>query len=562
MSLTTSNIGASLYATSNGPIKRISEKELESPNSVFDLIIIGGGINGCSIAREASSRGLKVLLVEKNDYGSGCSSGSTRLIHGGLRYLEHLEILLVRESLRERERLLKNANHLVKPIEMAIPIYQGDKRGYGKIKLGMLGYDLLSLDKSLPWHKMMREKDFLNYEPSVSSDGLVGGAVYYDAQVELAERLCLENILMAAENGATILNHAEVVEIEQSKNKIQSVEIYDGLTGETFKAKGSLIVNVAGPWVDEICGIADAGIDRQMGGTKGSHFVVKGIEGGPKRAIYSAASDGRPFFIIPWRGNYLIGTTDKEFEGSLDSVKPDTSEIDYLISESNRVIGDGKIKKENIIFSYSHVRPLPYQPGVPPNKKTRSHIIKSHPELENFESIIGGKLTTARGLSEDYVSHAVKLLGKGDKKSPTRKAFYPGATPFNIEEFRRDHIGPSSERYKLPPEVIGNLIDVYGSRYDLPLKASGQNEPDKGFLTSGELDIRAQVTHAILNEGAYSIRGVFGRLPIGLSEHLDSAPAIDYVAASLRNHLGYTKKATDGQIKDYLDNIVSRRKVS
>ena len=219
-------------------INRINEMELKDE---FDLVVIGGGINGCGIARDASMRGLRVLLLEREDFGAGCSAVPSRLIHGGLRYLEHFEFDLVRESLREREILLQNANHLVSPLRMSIPIYQGDKRSPFIVKIGMILYDLLSFDKSLPKHRMMSPGEFMKIEPGINSEGLKGAAVYYDAQVTYPERLCLENALMAKDHGAIVLNHAEVVGISVSGDRVSQVEFIDKLSGKTHTSRGKLI---------------------------------------------------------------------------------------------------------------------------------------------------------------------------------------------------------------------------------------------------------------------------------------------------------------------------------
>ena len=354
----------------------------------FDLIVIGGGINGCGIARDASERGLKVLLLEKEDFGAGCTSASSRLIHGGLRYLEHFEFDLVRESLCEREILLNNANHLVRPLELCIPIYSGDKRGYWTIKAGMLLYDLLSFDKSLPRHKMLSASGFSQYEPSVRQDNLLGGAVYYDTQIAYAERLCVENAIMAKQESAVVLNHTEVVGVKTDSRKISSVDFVDRLTGKQYSARGKYIVNVSGPWVDVLCGLVRSDLKKQIGGTKGSHIVIKKFDNGPRHALYvSAKSDGRPFFIIPWQDYYLIGTTDIPYSGDLDHVRMDETERQYLINEANRVLQSHRITASDVLFSCSGVRPLPCVDGKDPAEITRRHILFDHEKEVPFAAL-------------------------------------------------------------------------------------------------------------------------------------------------------------------------------
>ncbi|HEX6285165.1 MAG TPA: glycerol-3-phosphate dehydrogenase/oxidase, partial [Pyrinomonadaceae bacterium] len=281
----------------------------------YDVIIAGAGINGAGIARDSAMRGLKVLLVDKGDVGGGTSAASTRLIHGGLRYLEQFEFGLIRESLKERETLLRIAPHLVRPLPITIPLYKQSRRSRMTIRAGMIAYDLLSWGKSLPRHRMQSARATLKQFPGLNAAGLIGSAVYYDAQVEFAERLVLENVLAAAEAGATVRTYTGVTRLLTTEGRVSGVEI-QGDNTDTVTA--DVVVNATGPWVDELLGSAE----RLIGGAKGSHIVVAPFPGAPETAVYlEAASDGRPFFVIPWNDNYLIGTTDVRFEDDPDRVR-------------------------------------------------------------------------------------------------------------------------------------------------------------------------------------------------------------------------------------------------
>ena len=360
--------------------------------SRYDVVIIGAGINGAGIARDAAMRGLKVLLIEKGEIGAGTTSASTRLIHGGLRYLEHFEFGLVYESLRERETLLRIASGLVKPLAMVIPIYKQSRRGRMTIWAGMVLYDLLSWRKSLPRHRMLSRAETLEKCPGLNAEGLVGSALYYDAQVEFPERLVLANVQSAREFGAEVLTHTRVT----------------GLTGSGVEFRGqlveaSVVINATGPWIDQV--LAPVKSPKLIGGTKGSHIVVPVFPGAPANAIYlEARSDGRPIFIIPWNKLYLIGTTDVPFEGDPDQVRCEDWEIDYLLSETNLALPGAHLTRESILYTYSGVRPLPYQ------SSTRRHFIREHPQLPNLLSIVGGKLTTYRSLSEECVDLIFRKL--------------------------------------------------------------------------------------------------------------------------------------------------------
>lgn len=379
--------------------------------SRFDAIVIGAGINGAGIARDAAMRGLKVLLVDKGDPGSGTTSASTRLIHGGLRYLEHFEFGLVHESLRERETLLRIAPHLVRPLAIAIPIYKESKRGRLTIRAGMILYDLLSWNKSLPRHRMLSRAETLKRWPSLNPEGLVGSAVYYDAQVEFPERLVVENVRSAVEFGAEVLTYTRVTGFAVEHGKVCGVEFVSE-DRQQF-AKADVVINAAGPWVDQVLERAPVESPKLIGGTKGSHIVVPPFPAAPANALYvEARSDGRPIFIIPWNELYLIGTTDVRFEGDPDEVRCELWEIDYLLAETNLALPGAHLTRDNIVDTYSGVRPLPVTGDKDEQSITRRHFIREHPRLPNLLSIVGGKLTTYRSLAEECVDLIFRKLGK------------------------------------------------------------------------------------------------------------------------------------------------------
>ena len=240
------------------------------------MVIIGAGINGAGIARDAAMRGLKVLLIDKGELGGGTTSASTRLIHGGLRYLEHFEFGLVYESLREREILLRIAPHLVRPLPITIPIYKQGKRGWLTIRAGMILYDLLSWGKSLPRHRMLSRAQTLERWPGLNPEGLVGSALYYDAQVEFPERLVVENVMSAREFGAEVLTHTRVTGFAVEDGKVSGVEFISE-DGEEQFAEAGVVINAAGPWIDQVLERVPVESPKLIGGTKGSHIVVRSI---------------------------------------------------------------------------------------------------------------------------------------------------------------------------------------------------------------------------------------------------------------------------------------------
>ncbi len=514
----------------------------------FDLIVIGAGINGAGIARDATLRGLSVLLVDKGDVGAGTTSRSTRLVHGGLRYLEHFEVPLVRESLRERETLLHIAPHLVHPLSFLLPIYEEHKRRPVLIRAGMMAYDALSLDKSLERHRMLSRDEALRREPGLRADGLRGAAAYYDAQAAYPERLALENALDARRLGAVVLPYMRVTGLERVHDRVVGVTLHDELHGAEHRARGALVVNAAGPWVDEILG-EDGGragsASRLIGGTKGSHLVVEPFPGAPREAVYAeAVGDGRPYFVVPWNGLYLIGTTDTRYDGDLDAVAATDDEIAYLIEETNRLIPGAALAPEQVLYTYAGVRPLPAAPDGDEAAITRSHVVHDHarrevPEAERLEglvSIVGGKITTYRQLAQETVDLAVRKLGRKADKCRTHQLPLPGGTAYPFDGFR--------ERFRvtsgLPAETADRLLRIYGTRAAEALDfADGAPELREPFdPDTGALGV--EVVFSLRTELAETLADVVQRRTlVGYGAHA-GLRAVDAAAEIAVRHLGWS----------------------
>jgi glycerol-3-phosphate dehydrogenase len=470
----------------------------------FDIAVIGGGINGAGIARDAALRGLRVLLLEKNDFGSGTSSWSSRLIHGGLRYLEHGEIPLVYESLRERRLLRRLAPHLVDKLLISIPVYRGSRRGRFIIRLGMIAYDLLSIGKEVPRHRMLNREEMIAAEPGLLRDGLVGGARYYDSQVNFAERLVLDNVLSASEAGALVKNYSPVIGINVRHGAVEGLHYFDGEAGTEQEVRARVIINAAGPWVDRVLATVNRELPRFMGGTKGSHIIVGGFEGAPSSAFYvEARRDGRPFFIIPWNGQYLIGTTDIRYDGDPGDVVAGPNEIRYLLDETNRVFPAAALTESDIHFAYAGVRPLPRSDKGPESAITRRHIIHRHrKEASGLISIIGGKLTTYRSLAEQAVDVAVHGAGIRSGACRTRSVPLPGAADL-------DAVTPQV-RSAVTPACAQRLLAIYGSRAAAILELHREGGAST-YLDEGRTVLAAEVAHAVRSEFAVSLVDIVHR---------------------------------------------------
>ncbi|HEY2964553.1 MAG TPA: glycerol-3-phosphate dehydrogenase/oxidase [Pyrinomonadaceae bacterium] len=486
----------------------------------FDVVVIGAGINGAGIARDAAMRGLKVLLVDKKDIGGGTSAGSTRLIHGGLRYLEHFEFGLVRESLRERETLLRIAPHLVRPLPITIPIYKHGRRGRTTIRAGMIAYDLLSIGKSLPRHRMQSVEETLRQMPRLNPERLVGSAVYFDAQVEFAERLVLENVLAAVEHGATVLTYTRVTSLLVEDGLLAGVRLEGDLADE-IRAK--VVINAAGPWVDQL-------IDQRLiGGTKGSHIVVAPFAGAPATAVYvEAASDGRPFFIIPWNGNYLIGTTDVRFEDDPDEVRSEVWEVDYLLTETNRAFPEAGLTRDSVLYTYAGVRPLPFTTDHDEQRITRRHFLREHPRFANLISVVGGKLTTYRSLAEECVDLVFRKLQRRSPHCETASVPLPGGT------------GGS------PENVCTRWRRIYGSR------AKEVAELATRLNTNAQT---AEIVFAFDSELAKTLADCFlRRTMVGLNADLGLGE-IEAAAQVGRRFLGWSEERVRREADNYREEI-------
>ncbi len=548
----------------------------------FDLIVVGAGINGAGIARDASMRGLRVLMLDKGDIASGTTQWATRLIHGGLRYLEHYEVPLVRESLKDREILLHIAPHLVKPLKFVVPIYDRSSRSPGLIRLGMIGYDTLSFDSSMPNHKMLSRDEVLREYPGLNPDGLKAAATYYDGQVEYAERVAVENAVSAVENGAVVLTYAEVKRLlfEDGGSRVVGVEFEDGLDGGAYTARAAVTVNVAGPWVDRVLGGSGAvsvetranggGGEGMIGGTKGSHIVVDTFPGAPKNAIYvEARKDGRPYFIVPWNGRYLIGTTDFRYKDDLDYVSAGQDEIDYLLDETNYVIPEAGLTRDSVLFTYSGVRPLPSAPAGSEGSISRSHVVFDHakgksaaggrikvsggggPKAEGLLSIVGGKLTTYRNLGRQTTNVVYKKIGAKPPKSATDRVPLPGGKTPDFDAFSEEF----RMRSGLPDILARRLVKLYGARaYDVLAEAGGDSSLREPLIPSPAVEtglMGCEVLYAFRREMAQKLADVLLRRTM-VSYGPNVALDVDEAAAEVAvRHLGWSEERARGEVAEY-----------
>jgi glycerol-3-phosphate dehydrogenase len=453
-----------------------------------------------------------------------------------------------------------------------IPIYERAKHGPRMVQLGMIAYDVLSFDKSVGNHHMLTPEQALEREPGLNPEGLKGAAFYYDGQVEYAERVAVENAISAQEHGAVVLNYARVDRLIVESGDVRGVEFTDVLGGGRYEARAAVTVNVAGPWVDEVLrGMDGGGSERRMiGGTKGSHLVVDPFPGAPKgEALYvEARRDGRPYFIVPWNGRYLIGTTDIRYEGDLDYVSADEDEIDYLIEETNHVIPEANLSRDSVLFTYSGIRPLPYQPEGAEGSVTRSHIVYDHskgrgvgtkrtgigegvPRVEGLISIIGGKLTTYRNLSRQTVDMVYEKLRLEAPESHTARVPLPGGATADFDSFAAEF----KVRSGLADELAERLLKLYGARAPDVLALAG-DDPSLRMPLSASATVEtgllgAEVLYAFHHEMAQTLSDVLlRRTMVGLGPRvgLDVDEAAARVAVK---HLGWSEERARSEVEAY-----------
>ena len=375
-----------------------------------DLLVIGGGIVGAGIARDAALRGLSVALVEQHDLASGTSSRPTRLIHGGLRYLELFDFGLVRSDMRERETLLRIAPHLVFPLPFLMPLYRRSPFYRLKLRVGMFLYDLLSLDKSLPKRKRLGREEALAAEPHLDPDGLGGAWRFYDAQVPFVERLVVENAVDAAAHGALILNHARATGYLRDGSTVTGASVEDLIGGSTLALRARFTVNATGPWLDATIAPLRQEPRPLLRLTKGTHLVVPRAT--EHAHVLFAKRDGRLFFVLPWNGYTMVGTTDTDYDGDPEVAEASSDDVEYLRTEASRAFPRAPF--DRIHFTWAGVRALVREEGVAEGEVSRKHKLYDHRERDGVDgvlSVIGGKITAYRLIAEESTDVVVRRLG-------------------------------------------------------------------------------------------------------------------------------------------------------
>lgn len=497
----------------------------------FDLLVIGGGVNGSAIARDAALRGMRVALVEKRDFGWGTTARSTRLVHGGLRYLAHLDFALVREGLREREILLRTAPHLVRPMSFLTPVFDDTPTSFLALRLGMWLYDKLAWERSVPPHRTLSRAATLGEAPGIRPQGLRGALLYYDGQIAYPERLVAENLLQASEYGAQVANHAAVERLLVQGGKVGGAVVYDELASTPFEVRAELVVNAAGPWIDHLNDRWLPRYSEQLRLTKGIHLLTPRVS---KHAVVLLAKrDGRLFFAVPWEGSSLIGTTDTDFTGDPDDVVADEDEVQYLIEESRRNFPGLRI--DSVEYTTAGLRPLAAAPGRGATGSSVSAVSRRHRLVDHAAdgadgllSVIGGKITNQRRVAEEAVNWAAKRLGHA---SPCRTGTQPhyGGDLESWGQFEPEAVRRGVEQYGLTSACAQRLVRLYGSWFEAVLRPAGADRTllrpvaPQSLLLGAEVMYAAQVEMARHTSDVLLRRTGLGLLP---GQGRKEAPAV------------------------------------
>ena len=524
---------------------RLAERE-------WDLLVIGGGITGAGIARDAALRGLSVALVDRHDLGWGTSSRSSRLVHGGLRYLEQGRLRLVFESLRERRLLLRLAPHLVRPQAFVLPVHHGDRVPRWKLEVGLWLYDLLAWRGNLPRHRSLGKRRLLREEPMLRERGLLGGAVYYDAQCDDA-RLVVAIARAAAARDAAVATWTAVTGLSGTDGRLTTAVLRDALTGETGSARFRVVISAAGPWTDEVRRLEDPSAAPILRPTKGVHILVRRERLGHRHAItFTSPIDGRVMFVLPWGERSYVGTTDTDTRDSPERVTTSTEDVHYLLRSVNALFPNARLGDDDVLGAWAGLRPLLGGQGDGgPSQVSREHQLLEGPG--GMLTIAGGKLTTWRSMAAEVVDRAERVLHRRFGRAPAggrsraRTEPLPGGESAAPGEFARQAVAAGIDE-----KTAAHLARHYGTE-TAAITNLVRDRPEWGApLHPAHPAIEAEVIHAARRELAARVEDVLvRRLHLATETDDHGVAAADRVAALLAAELGWDPDRAESEAAAY-----------
>ncbi|MBI4510079.1 MAG: glycerol-3-phosphate dehydrogenase [Deltaproteobacteria bacterium] len=541
-------------------------------SEIFDIVICGGGITGAGIARDAAHRGLRVALIDKEDFGSGTSCRSSKLVHGGLRYLKQGELKLVFEGTSERALLMRRAPHLVRPIPFLVPIYKRHRPGLATVDIGLWVYDALAMFRSPKLHRTYRPKRVSAMEPMLTTDGLAGALEYYDCMTDDA-RLVLENVLDAKLLGAEVLSYTRLTGIERDgRGRIAAVRARDELSGNELSLRTHALVVAGGPWTDEILGRVGVSLGRTLlRPTKGVHVVVDAKRLPVTRAVTMFTRDQRVMFCLPWTERTVIGTTDTDFDGSPDEVAADLSDVSYICEHANRFFPDAKLTPDDVIATWAGLRPL-----IAPHEQARASDVSREHEIICSDggviAIAGGKLTTYRRMAKEAVDKAVEWLsdradapldGRRIKPCRTKHRPLPGAQGLEHPGLKAVHaiLARLRDHAHVEERVASHLAETYGQRAEsLVVRAVGNRSLIERM--DSELPyVWAEVEHAVDVDLAKTVEDVLvRRIPLCLRAKDQGLGVAEEVARRMARVLGWSEAERARQVEAYYRYVAATRR--
>lgn len=524
-----------------------------------DLLVIGAGSTGAAIARDAALRGFRTAVVDKGDLAAGTSSHSSRLIHGGIRYLEQYDFRLVREASRERSVLLAIAPHLVHPLPFVFPIYRGGRVSAWRLRAGMWLYDLLAAFRNVHLHRWLSARATIRLEPGLRDRDLQGAALYFDAQTDDA-RLVIATLRSAAQAGALVASYAEVTALQKADGQVRGATVRDVLTGRTETVRALAVVNATGPWVDRLRRLDDPAAEPLLRLTKGAHVVVPRQRVGQTRAVtLTSPLDGRVMFALPWGDLSYIGTTDTDEDTSPDEVRATGADVIYLLRSANWFFPTARLSPHDVVATWAGLRPL-LRPArdMAPSEASREHrVIES---AGGLVTIAGGKLTTYRVMGRDVVDRVAARLHALDgrpqaPRPPTDRVPLPGGETADL-----DGLVKAATDRGVRESVARHLVGAYGSEAAAVLNLADRDRALGQPILVGRPELWAEVVHAMEREMALGVADVLiRRLHLFYLSRDQALSAAGAVADRMADTLGWDAARRAEEVARYRQEVERSR---
>ena len=513
-----------------------------------ELLVIGGGVTGAGIARDAAMRGIRTALVDMSDFGSGTSSRSSRLIHGGLRYLEHGHLRLVFEACRERRILLRIAPHLVWPRSFLFPIHKGGRVSAWKLEAGLWLYDILALFRNVRVHRMLSKRALLQAEPGLRARDLQAGARYFDAQCD-DPRLALANVRDAHRHGALVANYAKVDHLDSAGGGIGGARITDLVTGDSLFARALVVVNATGPWSD---GIREPDGRALLHRTKGTHVVIPRQRLGNQEAItFVSPVDGRVMFMVPWGTLSYIGTTETELKDQPETVRATADDVVYVLRSVNALFPEARLSPEDVLATWAGVRPLiRQQDSEDPTAVSREHLIV---ESDNgLLSIVGGKLTTYRSMAAEVVDRVGQVLHERDgrsvaRRAPTDREPLPGGEARDLDVVIESLVVDGFDR-----SIATHLGHTFGAEAPVIARLAQSDPRLAEPVIPGHTTMWAELLHAMRREMALTLTDLLiRRTHLFYVAPQQVSDAIEQIARFAAQEMGWDRERQQAEIAAY-----------